>query len=53
MIRLNVENLRFFGTVSSPPIVRIVNDRIGNMRGEPAGCSACAETATISTRPGT
>ena len=35
MIRLNVENLRFFGTVSSPPIVRIVNDRIGNMRGEP------------------
>ena len=35
MIRLNVKNLRFFGTVSSPPIVRIVNDRIGNMRGEP------------------
>ena len=35
MIRLNVDNLRFFGTVSSPPIVRIVNDRIGNMRGEP------------------
>ena len=35
MIRLNVDNLRFFGTVSSPPLVRIVNNRIGNMRGEP------------------
>ncbi len=35
MIRLNIENLRFFGTVTSPPLVRIVNNRIGNMRGEP------------------
>ena len=33
MIKLTVENLRFFGTVSAPPLVAMVNDRVGNMRG--------------------
>ena len=33
MIKLTVENLRFFGTVSAPPLVAMVNNRIGNMRG--------------------
>ena len=33
MIKLTVENLRFFGTVSAPPLVAMINNRIGNMRG--------------------
>ena len=32
MIRMNVENLYFFGTVSIPPKVVLISDRIGNMQ---------------------
>ena len=34
MIRMNVENLYFFGTVSIPPKVVLVSDRLGNMQRE-------------------
>ena len=34
MIKINTENLFFFGTVNIPPRVVIVNNRIGNMQGE-------------------
>lgn len=34
MIKLNVENLRFIGTVTAPPAVAIVNNRLGNIRVE-------------------
>jgi peptide/nickel transport system substrate-binding protein len=37
IIKINVENLYFFGTVSAPPRVVITSDRIGNLPGEDGG----------------
>ena len=34
VIRINVENLYYFGTVSSPPNVQINSNRLGNAGGE-------------------
>ena len=32
LIRINVENLYLFGTVSSPPLVVLISDRMGNVQ---------------------
>ena len=36
LIRINVENLYLFGTVSSPPLVVLISDRMGNVQRENA-----------------